>query len=61
VFVIAHFVPSLVARFGTRALLVAGSLVVGASLALFATLDENSRYAHGVLLQLLVHAAGLAL
>lgn len=61
VFVIAHFVPSLVALFGTRALLVAGSLVVGASLALFATLDENSRYAHGVLLPLLVHATGIAL
>ena len=28
---------------------------------LFATLDENSRYAHGVLLPLLVHAAGIAL
>jgi MFS family permease len=61
VFVITHFVPSLVTRFGTRTLLVAGSLVVGLSLALFATLDENSRYAHGVLLPLLIHAVGIAL
>lgn len=61
VFVITHFVPSLVTRFGTRTLLVAGSFVVGLSLALFATLDENSRYAHGVLLPLLIHAVGIAL
>lgn len=61
VFVITHFVPSLVTRFGMRCLLVTGSLVVALSLALFATLDDSSRYAPGVLLPLLVHAVGIAL
>jgi EmrB/QacA subfamily drug resistance transporter len=61
VFAISHFVPRLLNRFGARVLLVAGSALVAASLAGFALLDAQDGYLSGVLLPLLVHAAGIAL
>lgn len=61
VFFITHFVPFLMNRFGPRLLLVTGSLLVGFSLLLFATLGETSGYLSGVLIPLLLHATGIAL
>lgn len=61
VFAISHFVPRLLVRFGARALLAAGSVLVGASLMGFALLGEHDNYLTGVLPALLVHAAGIAL
>lgn len=61
VFAITHFVPRLVGYFGPRLLLVVGSLVVAASLLLFALVDENSRYFPDLLLPLIAHAVGIAL
>jgi EmrB/QacA subfamily drug resistance transporter len=61
VFAISHFVPRLLIRFGARLLLGIGSLLVAASLIGFALLDATDGYLSGVLLPLLVHAAGIAL
>ena len=61
VFAISHFVPWLLIRFGARALLVAGSVLVAASLVGFALLGANDGYLAGVLPALLLHAAGIAL
>ena len=61
VFAISHFVPRLLVRFGARLLLVTGSVLVASSLMGFALLDAHHGYAAGVLLPLLVHAAGIAL
>lgn len=61
VFAISHFVPRLLVRFGARRLLVAGSVLVAASLVGFSLLDAGSGYFSAVLVPLLVHAAGIAL
>lgn len=61
VFAISHFVPRLIGRFGARALLATGSVLVAASLAGFALLGENDAYFPAVLVPLLVHAVGIAL
>ncbi|MET0855765.1 MAG: MFS transporter, partial [Telluria sp.] len=61
VFAISHFVPRLLNRFGARLLLAIGSLQVAASLVGFALLGSDDGYFSGVLLALLVHAAGIAL
>jgi EmrB/QacA subfamily drug resistance transporter len=61
VFAISHFVPRLIGRFGARNLLVAGSVLVAASLAGFALLGEHDAYFPAVLIPLLVHAVGIAL
>jgi EmrB/QacA subfamily drug resistance transporter len=57
---ISRFAPRLIARFGSRVLLVAGSLIVALSMAGFALLASDSRYFPGVLIPLLVHAVGVA-
>ncbi len=61
VFVITHFVPRLLTRFGARALLITGSVLVATSLFAFARLGEGSHYLPDVLVPLLIHAAGIAL
>jgi EmrB/QacA subfamily drug resistance transporter len=61
VFAISQVVPGLIQRFGARALLGAGSLLVAASLLGFALLGDDSRYFPAVLIPLLFHAAGIAL
>lgn len=60
VYVISEFAPRLIARFGARALLMTGSIIVAISLTGFALLDDNSRYFPGVLIPLLIHAVGIA-
>jgi EmrB/QacA subfamily drug resistance transporter len=60
VFAFSRFVPGLIGRFGTRALLVTGSLLVAISLAGFAQLGEDSGYFPAVFIPLLVHAVGIA-
>jgi EmrB/QacA subfamily drug resistance transporter len=61
VFMISHFAPPLINAFGSRALLVAGSLIVAVSLLGFALLDDSSGYFPWVLVPLLIHAVGIAL
>lgn len=61
VFVISHFVPRLIGRFGARGLLATGSMLVAASLLGFALLDAHSSYFPTVLIPLLIHAVGIAL
>jgi EmrB/QacA subfamily drug resistance transporter len=61
VFGISQFVPRLIGRFGTRALLITGSLLVSASLLGFALLGDPGAYFPAVLIPLLVHAIGIAL
>jgi MFS family permease len=62
VYAISKFAPRLIARFGARPLLVAGSGIVAASLAGFALLGDDSHYfPRRVLVPLLVHAVGIAL
>lgn len=61
VLVMSQFAPRLIALFGARALLVTGSVLVAVSLVGFGLLDDRSGYAIGVLIPLLIHAAGIAL
>ncbi|MCC0807642.1 MFS transporter [Methylobacterium sp. W2] len=61
VYAISKFAPQMIDRFGARALLVAGSLTVAVSLVGFALLGDHGRYFPGVLIPLLIHAAGIAL
>jgi EmrB/QacA subfamily drug resistance transporter len=58
---ISRFAPLLIARFGSRRLLVMGSLMVAVSLLGFALLATDSRYFPAVLVPLLIHAVGIAL
>ncbi len=60
VFAISQFVPRLINRFGTRWLLVTGSLLVAASLLGFALLGNGDGYFPAVLVPLLIHAVGIA-
>lgn len=60
VFSISEFAPRLIERFGTRALLVWGSGIVGVSLVSFAQLGDDSHYFPDVLIPLLIHAVGIA-
>lgn len=60
VYSISKFAPRLITRFGARALLVAGSIIVAVSLMAFASLDDDSSYFSGVLIPLLIHAVGIA-
>jgi EmrB/QacA subfamily drug resistance transporter len=60
VYVISAFAPRLIISFGARALLVAGSAIVAASMAGFALLGDGSRYFPDVLVPLLIHAVGIA-
>nr|WP_281381854.1 MFS transporter [Conyzicola lurida] len=60
VFVVTRWVPGWVSRFGTRAVLVAGGALVALSFVLWAGLNGSSSYV-GVVIPLLVHAAGVAL
>ncbi|WP_426689968.1 MFS transporter [Rhodanobacter ginsengiterrae] len=57
---ISRFAPRLIARFGSRTLLVSGSLIVAVSLVGFALLADDGSYFPGVLIPLLVHAVGIA-
>lgn len=61
VMIISPFVPLLINRFGPRALLTTGSLLVAVSLIGFAVLGRTSGYFPGVVAPLLVHAVGIAL
>jgi len=61
VFCVTHVVPRLIVRFGARALLIGGSLLVAASLVMFALLDGSSGYLAGVFVPLVIHAVGLSL
>lgn len=61
VYAISAFAPRLIASFGARALMIAGSAIVAASLAGFALLGEDSHYFPDVLVPLLIHAVGVAL
>ncbi|TCQ97170.1 MFS transporter [Neorhizobium sp. JUb45] len=61
VFVISHFVPRMLGRFGPRSLLVSGSVLVAASLVGFAFLGPDDIFFPSVVVPLLVHAAGIAL
>jgi EmrB/QacA subfamily drug resistance transporter len=61
VFIISHFVPRLITRFGPRPLLATGSVLVAISLVGFAMLDGDSSYLPGVLVPILIHAVGIAL
>lgn len=60
VYAISGFAPRLIATFGARALMAAGSAIVAASLAGFALLGEDSHYFPDVLVPLLIHAVGIA-
>lgn len=60
VFAISQIVPGLLARFGARALLTAGSVLVAVSLLGFAMLGEHDGYLTAVVMPLLVHAVGIA-
>jgi EmrB/QacA subfamily drug resistance transporter len=61
VYAISQFAPRLIAKFGVRSLLFAGSLLVAVSMLGFALLSEDSRYVPVVLIPLLIHAVGVAL
>jgi EmrB/QacA subfamily drug resistance transporter len=61
VFAISQFVPRLIRRFGTRALLATGSVMVAISLLGFALLGTDDGYFPTVLVPLLLHAVGIAL
>jgi len=61
VFAISHFVPRLLGRFGARALLASGSMLVAASLLGFAMLGDGGGFLPGVLVPLLIHAVGIVL
>jgi EmrB/QacA subfamily drug resistance transporter len=61
VFVITHFVPRLIQRFGAGMLLVAGSVLVAVSFGLFARMDASGNYFPSVFLPLVMHAVGIAL
>lgn len=60
VYAISHFAPRLITRFGARALLVTGSLIVILSLLGFARLDDDSAYYPAVLIPPVIHAIGIA-
>jgi EmrB/QacA subfamily drug resistance transporter len=60
VFVITRWVPQWVETYGTRAVLVAGGVLVALSFVLWSTLGTSSTYV-GVVVPLLVHAAGVGL
>jgi EmrB/QacA subfamily drug resistance transporter len=57
---ISRFAPQLIDRFGSRTLLVVGSLIVAISMGWFALLDDRSSYFPDILMPLLVHAVGIA-
>jgi EmrB/QacA subfamily drug resistance transporter len=61
VYAISQFAPRLIAKFGVRSLLIAGSWLVAVSMLGFALLSEDSRYVPVVLIPLLIHAVGVAL
>jgi len=61
VFIISSFVPALVEKFGIRFLLVAGCILVAASLVGFSVLDAESSYVQDVIPSLLLHSIGIAL
>ncbi|WP_408906556.1 MFS transporter [Roseomonas sp. E05] len=61
VFMITHFVPSLLQRFAARALLATGSIIVAVSLVLFARIDASGSYRTSVLPALVLHSIGIAL
>jgi EmrB/QacA subfamily drug resistance transporter len=60
VFVVTRWVPQWVARFGTRAVLVGGGVLVTLSFVLWSTLGASSSYL-GVVVPLVIHALGVAL
>lgn len=60
-FVVSPTMPRFIARFGTRALLGAGGVLVAASCAGFAMLDGRSTYFPAVFIPLVLHAFGVAL
>ncbi|CAM3975756.1 Major Facilitator Superfamily protein [Pedobacter westerhofensis] len=61
VFILSNFVPRLLSIFGSRTLLVTGSLLVAASLLGFSELSSTSNYSIGVLVPLVLHSIGIAL
>jgi EmrB/QacA subfamily drug resistance transporter len=61
VFIISNFVPRLVKKFGTRILLISGSILVASSFIGFSKLTGNSTYFGDVLLPLFLHSVGIAL
>jgi MFS family permease len=60
VFWISNYVPKLIAKFGNRALLITGSLLVAASLVGFSQLTNHSSYFTALLFPLLLHSVGIA-
>jgi len=61
VFIVTHFMPRLIDKFGLRALIVAGCILVAVSLVSFSMLDKTSGYWSDVLLPLLIHSVAIAL
>jgi EmrB/QacA subfamily drug resistance transporter len=60
VFLISNFIPKLIAKFGNRALLITGSLLVAASLVGFSQLTNHSSYFTALLFPLFLHSVGIA-
>jgi len=61
VFSVTQFVPRMVIRFGVRNLMVAGCILVAASVTGFSRLNANSTYWGDVLFPLILHSVGVAL
>lgn len=61
VFVVSNYIPGLIARFGSRSLLITGSLLVAASLIGFSELTSTSSYSAGILIPIVLHSIGIAL
>jgi MFS family permease len=61
VFCISHFIPALVAKFGSRSLLITGSVLVAISLIGFSRLNSDSTYLKALILPLFVHSIGIAM
>jgi len=61
IFTISPTMPRFIVKFGPRALLAAGGVLVAASFIGFAMLDSDSTYFPAVLIPLVLHAIGVAL
>lgn len=61
VFVVTHFMPRLIGRFGAPRLQLSGCLLVSGSFAGFALIGADSLYIGAILLPMLIHSLGIAL